>query len=80
MVVLNIMDDTVLIEGLMASTMFPLTKFFLKYTKGENLFWYMFIAWLLSWYMRKFSVAIFNYYKKKYNIKTFKLKNYIPFI
>jgi hypothetical protein len=80
MVVLDVMDDSVLVEGIMASIMFPLTKFFLKYSKGANLFWFLFFAWLFSWYMRKLSKAIFIHYKRKYGFKTTTLTTWIPFI
>jgi hypothetical protein len=80
MVVLDIMTDSVFIEGIMASIMFPLSKFFLKYTKGGNLFWFLFFAWLISWYMRKLSIAVFNYYKDKYELKSWSLKLWVPFI
>jgi hypothetical protein len=80
MVYLNVMEDSIFIEGIIASIMFPLTKFALKYTSGSNLFWYLFFAWLISWYMRKFSVALFNHIKNKYKLKTWYLKSYIPFI
>ena len=43
MVVLNVMEDSIFIEGIIASIMFPLTKFILKYTNGSNFFWYLFL-------------------------------------
>lgn len=80
MVVLNVMEDSILIEGIMASIMFPLSKYFLKYTKGGNLFWFLFGAWLFTWYMRKLSVAIYKHLQSKYNMKKQFLTINIPYI
>ena len=80
MALINVMEDSILIEGIMASIMFPLSRFFLKYTKGGNLFWFLFAAWLFSWYMRKLSVALYKYIQEKYKIPKKHLTINIPFI
>ena len=80
MTYLNVMEDVVFIEGLVASLMFPITKYLLKITKGSNLFWYLFGAWLLTWYLRKFSYSLFKELKKKYKWNTWYIKAYVPFL
>jgi len=80
MVLLNVMEDFTFIEGIIASLMFPITKYILKYSGGSNLFWYLFFAWMITWYFRKFSVAFYKHIKKTYNLDTWHLKTYVPFI
>lgn len=77
---INVMEDYLVIEGIIASLMFPLTKFFLIISKGQNLFWYLFWSWFITWYLRKYGAILYKKMKEKYQWKSWYLKGYVPFV
>ena len=66
---LNIISQEQLVEGIIASIIFPLSVIFYKSYNKKSFFVYTMLAWMTTWIMRKLTVNIYHYYYKKYNLE-----------
>jgi len=70
---ISIINNEQLVEGVIASIVFTLISYFLKYYFKLNYVLYISISWFITWIFRKFGVNTYQYYASKYNIQN---KNY----
>ena len=66
---LNIISQEQLVEGIIASIVFPLSVMFYKNYEKKSFFIYTMLAWITTWIMRKLVVNIYHYYYRKHNLK-----------
>lgn len=74
---LILLHDYDFIEGFIAMLVLPFFSFFFHHINlYKGLFKSILIisgGWILTWFSRKISVNLYNYYKNKYNWKGFNL-------
>lgn len=68
-----ILSDEELIEGIIGSLVFVLFRYILINVNHANISYILAGIWFLIWILRKFSVRIFIYLKRQYDIRNYKL-------
>ena len=61
----GIITNEELVEGIVASVIFAITGYFLKYILKLHYLLYITLPWLITWIFRKMSVHIFNKLQKE---------------
>ena len=69
---LDIINERDIIEGIVASILYPLSIIFYRHFDKKSYFIYtMMLAWFTVWVARKLSVNIWLYHKEKYNLENY---------
>lgn len=68
-----ILSDEELIEGIIGSLVFVLFRYILIHVKHENIPYILAMIWFFIWILRKFSVRLFVYLKRQYDIRNYNL-------
>jgi hypothetical protein len=71
---ISYITDSQLVEGLIAACVWGLFWIYLRNFLNLSPYLEGALSWILLWFCRKFGVTIYNFYKKKNNIKDFKIQ------
>jgi hypothetical protein len=61
-----IMHDYDLVEGIVASLLFPIFIYFFNIYEGLSIYYATMFGWFFTWFFRKLSVNMFLYYKHNF--------------
>ncbi len=74
---ITILTTKEIIEGIIASVIYPILIFKISQKHKENIVdikWTAVLPWLATWIVRKMSMHIFDYLEEKYGLKNHEYK------